>query len=177
MSGHLKPGRIRIGCRRFHHGRREPIWIGSGRHGFDSEPIWIELHQHVLEWGPIWIGSVNYGSEMDPKWIVLLRTSSIESLHGAGRSDAASDVVGLARYGVGRGGDMDRVGPLWIRHRSDMDWLDRHGFHCEQLWVAPARTDVLNDSEHENVQSHSTLEVHGFPLGIRPIASYYLRIP
>ena len=34
--------------------------------------------------------------------------------------------------------------------------------------------DALNGSTHANVQFHSTLEVHGFPLGDSSIASDYL---
>ena len=70
---------------------------------------------------------------------------------------------------------MDRVGPLWIRHRPDKDWLGRHGLRCEQLWVGTTRMDALNDQKAcKRPKYHSTLEVHGFPLGIRPIASDYL---
>ena len=133
MSGHLNPGRARIGRRRFHHGRRKPIWVGSDRHGFDRDPIWIGLHQHVSEWEPIWIGSAHYGFEVDPIWIGLLRMSLIESLHGAGRSDTASDMDWIGPMWRRVKTDMGRVDPLWARHRPDMDWLGRHGFQCKHL--------------------------------------------
>ncbi len=135
MSGHLNPDRIRIGRRRVHPGRREPIWIGSVRHGFEIDPIWIELSRHGLEWEPKWIGSVRHGFEMNPIWIGLPRMSSIENRNGSGRSDIASDMGWTVPIWSRVRADMDRVGPLWIRHRPDMDWLGRHGFRCEQLWV------------------------------------------
>jgi len=76
---------------------------------------------------------------MDSKWVlygfVLTRISSIENRYGSGWSETASDVVGLARSGVGRG-------PIWIGS-------DRYGFD-----IGPIRIGlVVMDSAASNYGS------------------------
>ena len=76
---------------------------------------------------------------MDSKWIlhgiVLSCISSIENRYGSGWSDTASDVVGLARYGVGRG-------PIWIGSA-------RYGFGIGPIWIGL----VVMDSDASNYGS------------------------
>ena len=114
---------------------------------------------------------------MDPTEVDWPDMDSIDNRDGSGRSDIASDMGWVAPIRTRVRTDLVRVGSIWNRHRSDMDWLGRHGFHGGQLWVGSVGMYVLNGSTHAAVQSHSTLEVHSFPLGIRPFTLTIWRIP
>ena len=64
---------------------------------------------------------------------------------------------------------MDRIGPVWLRNEPNMDWVVRNGFGYKPMWVGSVRIDVLNGSTHAIIQIHSTLVVHSFSKGIRPL--------
>ena len=139
MSGSIEPCRT---TKRLHPTCMELGYnqlIPYGRRG----PIWVR-HRSNLDWLAPTLGSNGhrYGSgrtDMDSKWIlhglVLPRIRSTENRYGSGWSATASDVVGLARYGVGRG-------PIWIGSV-------RYGFGIGPIWIGL----VVMDSDASNYGS------------------------